>query len=235
MSVPAPPARVAAIVPAAGRGERLGPGAPKALREIGGTPMLVYAVKALAASPLVDLVVVAAPADSVEQVRALVDGPSYGADVVVVAGGETRSESVARALINLPEDVDVVLVHDAARPLVPVEVVSAVAAAVREGHEAVVPVVPVVDTIKSVDSDGNIMGTVPRDNLRAAQTPQGFTREVLQRAHAEVDAPVTDDAGMVESLGFSIHAVDGHEDSFKVTRPIDVVLAEAVIARRRVR
>lgn len=235
MSVPAPPARVAAIVPAAGRGERLGPGAPKALREIGGTPMLVYAVKALAASPLVDLVVVAAPADSVEQVRALVDGPSYGADVVVVAGGETRSESVARALINLPEDVDVVLVHDAARPLVPVEVVSAVAAAVREGHEAVVPVVPVVDTIKSVDNDGNITGTVPRDNLRAAQTPQGFTREVLQRAHAEVDSPVTDDAGMVESLGFSIHAVDGHEDSFKVTRPIDVVLAEAVIARRRVR
>lgn len=235
MSVPAPPARVAAIVPAAGRGERLGPGAPKALREIGGTPMLVYAVKALAASPLVDLVVVAAPADSVEQVRALVDGPSYGADVVVVAGGETRSESVARALINLPDDVDVVLVHDAARPLVPVEVVSAVAAAVREGHEAVVPVVPVVDTIKSVDSDGNIMGTVPRDDLRAAQTPQGFTREVLQRAHAEVDAPVTDDAGMVESLGFPIHAVDGHEDSFKVTRPIDVVLAEAVIARRRVR
>lgn len=235
MSVPAPPARVAAIVPAAGRGERLGPGAPKALREIGGTPMLVYAVKALAESPLVDLVVVAAPADSVEQVRALVDGPSYGADVVVVAGGETRSESVARALINLPDDVDVVLVHDAARPLVPVEVVSAVAAAVREGHEAVVPVVPVVDTIKSVDSDGNIMGTVPRDDLRAAQTPQGFTREVLQRAHAEVDAPVTDDAGMVESLGFPIHAVDGHEDSFKVTRPIDVVLAEAVIARRRVR
>jgi len=235
MSDPAPPARVAAIVPAAGRGERLGPGAPKALREIGGTPMLVYAVKALAASPLVDLVVVAAPADSVEQVRALVDGPAYGADVVVVAGGDTRSESVARALINLPDDVDTVLVHDAARPLVPVEVVTAVAAAVRDGYSAVIPVIPVVDTIKSVDRDGTIMGTVPRNNLRAAQTPQGFTREVLQRAHAEVDTPVTDDAGMVESLGISIHAVDGHEDSFKVTRPIDVVLAEAVIARRRVR
>jgi 2-C-methyl-D-erythritol 4-phosphate cytidylyltransferase len=197
--------------------------------------MLVYAIKALAGSPLIDVVVVAAPADNVEEVRALIDGPAYGADVVVVAGGDTRSESVARALINLPDDVDVVLVHDAARPLVPVEVVTAVAAAVREGHEAVVPVVPVVDTVKSVDDAGGILGTVPREKLRAAQTPQGFTREVLQRAHAEVDSPVTDDAGMVESIGIAVHAVGGHEDSFKVTRPLDVVLAEAVIAKRRSR
>ena len=223
------------MVPAAGRGERLGPGAPKALRELSGSPMLVHAVKALAASPLVDLVVVAAPAESVEQVRSLLGGSEIGAELAVVAGGETRPESVARALINLPHDVDVVLVHDAARPLVPVEVVSSVAAAVREGHPAVIPVLPMVDTIRSVDAGGSITGTVPRDQLRALQTPQGFQRSVLQRAHAEVDDSVTDDAGMVESLGIPLHAVEGHEESFKVTRPMDIVLAEAVIAKRRAR
>ncbi len=235
MSEPPAHGRVAALVPAAGRGERLGPGAPKALRELAGTPMLVHAVKALAASPMVDLVVVAAPVQSVEEVRSLLIDPEFGAEVTVVAGGESRSESVARALIGLPEDVDIVLVHDAARPLVPVEVVTAVASAVREGHPAVIPVVPVVDTIKSIDDDGRILGTVPRAKLRATQTPQGFDRDVLQRAHAEVDEAVTDDAGMVESLGITVHAVDGHEESFKVTRPLDVVLAESVIAKRRSR
>jgi len=113
--------------------------------------------------------------------------------------------------------------------------VSGVVASVREGHSAVVPVVALVDTIRSVNDDSSIGPTVSRDTLRAVQTPQGFTREVLQRAHAEVDAPVTDDAGMVESLGIAVHAVDGHEEAFKVTRPLDVTLAESVIARRRVR
>ena len=235
MSSAPPRGRVAALVPAAGKGERLGPGAPKALREIAGTPMLVHAVKALADSPAVDLVIVAAPTVNVEEVRALLERQEFAADVSVVAGGDSRSESVARALIALPEDVDVVLVHDAARPLVPVEVVTNVVAAVRDGHNAVIPVLPVIDTIKSITDEGEILGTVPREQLRATQTPQGFSREVLQRAHAEVDAPVTDDAGMVESLGITVHAVDGHEEAFKVTRPLDFVLAEALVARRRVR
>lgn len=235
MSAESPSGRVAALVPAAGKGERLGPGVPKALREISGTPMLVHAVKALASSPLVEVVVVAAPEVHVEEVRALLSQQEFGAEVSVVAGGESRSESVARALFALPDDVDVVLVHDAARPLVPVEVVTNVAAAIREGHDAVVPVLAVVDTIKSVNDQGRITGTVPRDQLRATQTPQGFRREVLQRAHAEVDSPVTDDAGMVESLGIDVHAIDGHEEAFKVTRPLDFLLAESVIAKRRVR
>lgn len=235
MSSAPPRGRVAALVPAAGRGERLGPGAPKALREIAGTPMLVHAVKALADSPAVDLVIVAAPTVNVEEVRALLERQEFAAEVSVVAGGDSRSESVARALIALPEDIDVVLVHDAARPLVPVEVVTNVVAAVRDGHSAVIPVLPVVDTIKSITDEGEILGTVPREQLRATQTPQGFIREVLQRAHAEVDSPVTDDAGMVESLGITVHAVDGHEEAFKVTRPLDFVLAEALVARRRVR
>jgi 2-C-methyl-D-erythritol 4-phosphate cytidylyltransferase len=231
-----PTGRTAALVPAAGRGERLGPGVPKALRPLGGIPMLVHAVRALAASRVVDVVVVAAPEDSAETVSAMLTGQSFGADVVVVTGGDTRQDSVARALLTLPDDVDVVLVHDAARPLVPVEVVTAVASSVRSGYPAVVPGLPVVDTIKEIDEASQVLRTIDRSHLVAIQTPQGFERHILQRAHASVDlddSPATDDAGLVERLGVTVHVIPGHEEAFKVTRPFDVVMAEAVLARRR--
>jgi 2-C-methyl-D-erythritol 4-phosphate cytidylyltransferase len=198
--------------------------------------MLVHAVRALAASRIVDLVVVAAPEDTIESVASMLSEQSFPADVVVVTGGDTRQDSVARALIALPADVDVVLVHDAARPLVPEELVTAVVAAVRSGHEAVVPGLPVVDTIKRVDSAATVVETVDRSSLRAIQTPQGFQRSLLQRAHAAADldeVPATDDAGLVERLGMPVHVITGHEEAFKVTRPFDVVMAEAVLARRR--
>ncbi|MHB1067548.1 MAG: 2-C-methyl-D-erythritol 4-phosphate cytidylyltransferase [Candidatus Nanopelagicales bacterium] len=227
--------RTAALVPAAGRGERLGPGAPKALRPLGGMPMLVHAVRALAASRVVDLVVVAAPQDEVEAVASMLAEQEFSAEVVVVTGGPTRQDSVARALLGLPDDVDVVLVHDAARPLVPAEVVGSVVSAVRSGHPAVVPGLPVVDTIKAVDDHGDVERTVDRESLRSIQTPQGFDRAVLQRAHAaaDLDAVATDDAGLVERLGTRVHVVPGHEEAFKVTTPLDVVIAEAILARRR--
>ncbi len=209
---------------------------PKALRPLGGIPMLVHAVRALAASRVVDIVVVAAPEDSAESVAAMLAEQSFGAEVVVVTGGDTRQDSVARALLTLPDDVDVVLVHDAARPLVPVEVVTSVVSAVRSGRPAVVPGLPVVDTIKRVDEADDVTETVDRAPLRAIQTPQGFQRHVLQRAHASVDlddSPATDDAGLVERLGIAVQVIPGHEEAFKVTRPFDVVMAEAVLARRR--
>jgi len=127
----------------------------------------------------------------------------------------------------------VVLVHDAARPLVPAELVSAVVAAVRSGHVAVVPGLAVVDTIKSVDEADDVSGTIDRSILRAVQTPQGFTRTVLQQAHALADDDATDDAGLVERLGMPVHVIPGHEEAFKVTRPFDILVAEAVLARRR--
>jgi 2-C-methyl-D-erythritol 4-phosphate cytidylyltransferase len=198
--------------------------------------MLVHAVRALASSRVVDIVVVAAPEDSREDVSAMLTGQALGADVLVVAGGDTRQNSVARALLTLPDDVDVVLVHDAARPLVPVEIVTAVVSAVRAGHRAVVPGLAVVDTIKQVDASSDVVRTVDRTPLRAIQTPQGFDRAILQRAHASADledSPITDDAGLVERLGLPVHVIPGHEEAFKVTRPFDVVMAEAVLARRR--
>lgn len=228
--------RTAALVPAAGRGERLGAGTPKALRLLGGAPLLVHAVHALGSSHAVDLVVVAAPAEFVDEVRSLLDAQDFLIDVLVVSGGDTRQESVALALLTLPADIDVVLVHDAARPLVPSELVAAVVAAVRGGHDAVVPGLVVVDTIKSVDSAGVVTSTLDRTALRAIQTPQGFRREVLRAAHAALDpgaAPPTDDAGLVEAQGVTVHVIPGHEEAFKVTRPIDLLLAEAVLLRRR--
>jgi 2-C-methyl-D-erythritol 4-phosphate cytidylyltransferase len=229
---PAASGRTAALVPAAGRGERLGPGMPKALRPLAGVPMLVHALRALTMSRVVDLVVVAAPADEVEAVAALLG--EQAVDAIVVSGGDTRQDSVARALLALPDDVDVVLVHDAARPLVPAEVVVAVVSAVRAGRSAVVPAVPVVDTIKQIDAEGRVLATVDRAALRAVQTPQGFAREVLRAAHATADlGSATDDAGLVELMGVDVHVVPGHEEAFKVTTPLDVVLAEAVLARRR--
>jgi 2-C-methyl-D-erythritol 4-phosphate cytidylyltransferase len=197
--------------------------------------MLVHAVLAVAVSRQIDLVVVAVPEDSVDSVSSMLADVSFPAEVVVVTGGATRQDSVARALLALPADVDVVLVHDAARPLVPADLVTAVASAVRAGHGAVVPGLAVVDTIKRVDDDDEVEATIDRATLRAIQTPQGFTREILQRAHAEadLDAVASDDAGLVERIGVPVHVVPGHEEAFKVTRPFDLVVAEAVLARRR--
>jgi 2-C-methyl-D-erythritol 4-phosphate cytidylyltransferase len=233
---------VAAIVPAAGRGERLGPGQPKALRTLDGVPMLVYAVQALAQARLVELVVVAAPANGVAEVEALLASHDFGAPVLVVAGGEQRQDSVARALEALPPEVDVVLVHDAARPLAPSELIDAVASAVLAGHGAVVPGLAMTDTVKRVsNTEAGAEGpateqaieTVSRGDLRCIQTPQGFDRAVLTKAHAAAEDAATDDAGLVERLGLPVVVVAGSADAFKITRPIDLLIAEAVLRERR--
>ena len=222
----------AVIVPAAGRGERLGPGAPKALRTLAGQPILLHAIRNLATARDIDVIVVAVPEDAVDESRGLLAGIEL--PITIVSGGETRQDSVARALLALAAEVDVVLVHDAARPLVPADVVDRVANAVRAGAPAVIPTLGVVDTIKEVDADGVVRATLDRARLRAVQTPQGFARDVLQRAHASSDGgDATDDAGLVERMGVDVQTVAGHEEAFKITRPLDLVLAEAILARRR--
>ncbi|MFE2043687.1 2-C-methyl-D-erythritol 4-phosphate cytidylyltransferase [Streptomyces sp. NPDC059477] len=233
--------RTAAVIPAAGRGVRLGPGAPKALRALNGTPMLIHAVRAMAASRHVALVVVVAPPEGTAEVRSMLDAHALPerTEFLVVPGGASRQESVKRGLDALPPGYDVVLVHDAARPLVPVDTVDAVIEAVRAGAVAVVPALPLADTVKEVvpaQAPGEpepVVATPERARLRAVQTPQGFDRGALIRAHETVTGDVTDDAGMIERLGLKVVVVPGHEEAFKVTRPLDLVLAEAVLARRR--
>lgn len=223
---------VAAIVPAAGLGVRLGSGAPKALRALAGEPLLVHAVRSLLAAGEVDELILVVPADGVDAVRSLLaDRERHGQRMVVVAGGASRRESVAAGLQALDTGADLVLVHDAARPLVPPEVVSRVVTALRSGAAAVVPVLPVADTIKRVVAD-RVVETVDRTTLRAVQTPQGFERAVLERAHAEVRSEVTDDAGMVEELGLAVQVVAGHAEAFKITHPFDLAVAESVLRNR---
>ncbi|MBT2467408.1 2-C-methyl-D-erythritol 4-phosphate cytidylyltransferase [Streptomyces sp. ISL-66] len=243
MSDESRPHRTAAVIPAAGRGVRLGPGAPKALRTLGGIPMLIHAVRAMARSRAVSLVVVVAPPADTAEVRRLLDEHALPdrTEILVVPGGETRQESVRAGLRALPADVTAVLIHDAARPLVPVDTVDCVVEAVRDGAPAVVPALPLADTVKEVEpgKPGEaepVVATPVRARLRAVQTPQGFDLVTLLRAHEEVAVDgegATDDAGMVERLGITVVVVPGHEEAFKVTRPLDLVLAEAVLARRR--
>lgn len=231
------------MIPAAGRGLRLGPGAPKALRTLGGIPMLIHAVRAMARSRAVSLVVVVAPPDGAPEVRRMLDEHALPerTEVLVVPGGETRQESVRAGLAALPADVTAVLIHDAARPLVPVDTVDSVVEAVRQGAPAVVPALPLADTVKEVEpgkpgEPEPVVATPERARLRAVQTPQGFDLATLVRAHERVAVRgegATDDAGMVEQLGVTVVVVPGHEEAFKVTRPLDLVLAEAVLARRR--
>ena len=193
---------VAVLVPAAGAGLRLGPGGPKALRLLAGEPLLVHAIRRVAAAVSVRQIVVAAPAADVEAVRALL---APIAPVTVVAGGAERQESVAIALAQVAPDVAIVLVHDAARSLTPPTLIESVAAAVRAGAPAVIPVLPVVDTIKEVGPASGgvvagevVLGTIDRSALRSVQTPQGFRHSVLAAAHQAASDSLTDDAGLVE-------------------------------------
>ncbi|HEX5541086.1 MAG TPA: 2-C-methyl-D-erythritol 4-phosphate cytidylyltransferase [Micromonospora sp.] len=217
---------VAVLIPAAGAGVRLGSGGPKALRRLAGEPLLVHAVRRVAAASSLHTIVVAAPAADVPAVRDLL---APVAPVVVVAGGATRQESVAAALHALPAGPEIILVHDAARALTPTALIETVAAAVRSGRDAVIPVLSLVDTVKEVSPDGEVLGTVDRSALRAVQTPQGFRRAVLAAAHLAAVDPLTDDAGLVEKLGVPVGCVPGSEYAMKITRPFDLALAEYLL------
>jgi 2-C-methyl-D-erythritol 4-phosphate cytidylyltransferase len=217
---------VVALVPAAGRGERLGGGVPKALVLVRGEALLVHAVRGLLSAGCVERVVVAAPASDVDTaVRILADA---GVDAAVVAGGPNRTQSVRLALCSAG-DATVVLVHDAARAFTPAEVIRAVVDAVRGGAPAVIPVLPVADTVRRVDAAGVVVDTPDRSALRIVQTPQGFSADVLRRAYDTFPDAATDDAGLVERLGIPISTVPGHPNAMKITTRFDLAVAEAIL------
>ncbi len=221
---------VAILVPAAGMGVRLGPGGPKSLRLLAGEPLLLHAARGVAAAASVGLIVVAAPAADVDTVAAMLS--TIGRPVRVVPGGATRQASVASALAAVPTEFDLVLVHDAARALTPPSLIESVAAKLRAGSSAVVPALPVADTIKRVGADGEVVATVDRSVLRAVQTPQGFRRATLAAAHASAADDHTDDAGLAEQAGVRVDTVPGDDLAFKITRPFDLAVAEALLASR---
>ncbi|MBV9319024.1 MAG: 2-C-methyl-D-erythritol 4-phosphate cytidylyltransferase [Mycobacterium sp.] len=216
-----------AVVPAAGSGERLAAGVPKAFFHLDGRTLVERAVNGLLESGVVDQVVVAVPADRYDQAKLIL-----GHQATVIAGGANRSESVGRGLATIAAAVQpsFVLVHDAARALTPPALVVRVVEALQAGYEAVVPVLPLSDTIKAIDTNGVVLGTPERAGLRAVQTPQGFAAELLLRAYQNPgSADFTDDASMVEHIGGQVRVVEGDPLAFKITTRLDLMLAEAVI------
>jgi len=228
-----PPAWV--IVPAAGRGERFGGPCPKQFALVGGEPLLHRTLRALAACPQVDGLCVAVPAERLADPGALPAELARAGRAVACAGGASRTDSVRAALALVPAGVELVLVHDGARPAVTSALVARVAeAAWREG--ACVPGTPVQETVKEVGADGRVTRTVPREPLRLVQTPQGFRRGVLEAAYRWLDAhpgaAFTDDAGLVESSGQPVCCVAGEPGNLKVTVPADLARLAAPAAPR---
>lgn len=240
---------IAAVLTAAGSGTRLGLDLPKAVVPVADEPLVVHAARALltaraADGACVEQLVVTTPAAHLDRIAALVGDlvAELPRDVRldVVGGGRTRQESVAAGLAELAPEVDVVLVHDAARPFAPADLVARVVDAVRAGHGAVVPGLAVVDTVKQVGTgDGTgrpVLRTVPRSDLVAVQTPQGFDRELLERAHAvgsargaDESTAASDDAGLVEATGAPVWVVPGDERAAKVTTARDLLVAQALM------
>jgi 2-C-methyl-D-erythritol 4-phosphate cytidylyltransferase len=215
-----------AVVPAAGSGERLAAGAPKAFVNLCGRPMLEHALAGLRDSGVIDSVVVAVPPNRTDEAKLV-----FGGDAVIVAGGTDRTASVRLAL-DAAGDAEFVLVHDAARALTPPSLIVRVVKALQAGHPAVIPALPVTDTIKAVDASGVVLGTPERVGLRAVQTPQGFRTDLLRRAYDQaVAGGFTDDASVVELTGTPVQVVEGDPLAFKITTPNDLLLAEALLGR----
>jgi 2-C-methyl-D-erythritol 4-phosphate cytidylyltransferase len=210
-----------AILVAAGRGERLGLDRPKAFARLGDEPLLAEPLRRLDASPWVDGIVLVAPPGWEEPAILLAEEEGCEKVHACVTGGATRSDSVRAGLAEVPADALVVLVHDAARPLVTDEVVERVLAPLSEGWDGVVPGLRVDDTLKRVGSDGSVQETVARNGLWAVQTPQAFAAEALRRAQAN-GAEATDCAGLVEAAGGRVKVVEGDPRLLKVTSGADL-------------
>jgi len=222
------PGETWAVVVAAGSGERLAADRPKAFVRLGGRTMLAWSLAMLDDHDLIDGIVMVVPEEYEERASLLADDLCATKIAAAVPGGATRPDSVAAGLACVPETAAFVLVHDAARPLVPPEVVDRVVAALRLGADGVVPALPLADTVKRVTADGSVAETLDRGALRAVQTPQGFPVAVLREALAAHSGEATDCATMVERLGRAVVCVAGDERSFKVTTPADLARAEQV-------
>ena len=220
---------VGVVIVAGGSGSRVGGEELKQFRWLAGKPMLLHSVQTFMARPDVGMVVCVLPQ------RYAGDPPPwlFQCDVdrlLVSVGGRTRSESVAHGLDDLPDEAEIVLVHDAARPFVDAATIDRVVDAARAGDGAIAAL-PVVDTLKEVDADGRIVRTVPREALWRAQTPQGFPRRMLVDAYRRAKAErvtATDDAALCERLGLPVRVVRGSERAMKVTEEGDFARAEAL-------
>jgi 2-C-methyl-D-erythritol 4-phosphate cytidylyltransferase len=236
--------RVTAILPAAGLGTRMGAETPKQFLELDGVPVLIFTLRRLAACPAIADFVIATRADEVDSVAARIAQENLGRPVHVVRGGDTRQDSVASALAEVPPDADLILVHDAVRPLVTRDQIEHVIAEALVCGAAILGV-PAMDTVKEVKRatpQGGaadvalITATIPRERVVLAQTPQVFRASLLLEAFARArqdGVSASDEAGLVERLGRDVHVVAGSERNLKITRPGDMQLAAFYLREER--
>jgi 2-C-methyl-D-erythritol 4-phosphate cytidylyltransferase len=226
---------VGVVVPAAGAGRRLGAG-PKALATLAGRALLAHAVEAVEANRCTAAVVVVGHPDALEDMAKLVAEEGFTKVTAVIAGGPTRRASVAAGLRAVPPGLGYVAIHDVARPLVgPGDLDRMLALLLEAGVAGVVPGVPVTDTVRRVDAVQRSTGIVDRERMRAMQTPQLFVREVLEEAHRLAVADRVggaDEAALVELAGHLVRVVPGDPENLKLTTPLDLALAETLLARR---
>lgn len=232
---------IVAILPAAGLGTRMGADAPKQFRLLDGVPVVVFTLRRLAASPLISSFLIATRADEVEALNQRIAAERLSRPIRVLAGGDTRQESVAKALAVVPADAEWILVHDAVRPLVTRDQVERVIAEARRCRAAILGV-PAMDTVKEVkrtslpEDVALITATIPRERVVLAQTPQVFEAGLLLEAFARASADgfaASDEASLVERLGHDVHVVLGSERNLKITRPGDLEIAEFYLSRER--
>ncbi len=213
----------------------MGGSVPKQFRTIGGLPLVVHALRVFQSSPIIDSIILAVPEADIDYSRTeIVEAHRFTKVVHVVAGGPERQDSVRLALAVVDERTDIVVIHDAVRPCVTDSMVSQVVEAAKTGGAAIVAL-PMRDTVKQVGSDRVIERTVDRKPLWLAQTPQAFRRDWLQEAHRKADAEglaATDDAFLLEWMGRPVKVIEGTGENIKVTRPEDLIIAEAILAAR---
>jgi 2-C-methyl-D-erythritol 4-phosphate cytidylyltransferase len=233
--------RIAAILPAAGLGTRMGAETPKQFLELAGTPIVVHTVRRMASCPMITDIIVATRGDVVGSLEARLQGEKFKQNVKVIRGGDSRQESVALALQQVPDGTEIVLVHDAVRPFVTVEQIARVIEEARRCDAAILGI-PAMDTVKEVkraslpEDVALIIGTIPRERVVLAQTPQAFTTKLLKDAFASAAADgvnVSDEAGLVERFGRDVHVVLGSERNIKITKPADMELAKFYLERER--
>jgi len=219
-----------AVVVAAGRGDRLGLDRPKAFAKLGGRPLLAESLERLEGSDWVDSIVVVAPEEWEEPSILLAEEIGAGKVTACVAGGATRAESVRAGVAEIGAEALVVLVHDAARPLLVAEVVERVLAPLGEGWDGAVPALPVADTLKRAADDGTVLETVDRKGLHAIQTPQAFLAAVLREALTGDLAEASDCAALVERRGGRVRVVEGDPRLLKVTTHADLDFVESLLS-----
>jgi len=233
--------RIVAILPAAGLGTRMGADTPKQFLELDGAPIVIWSLRRIASCDLVTDIIIATRPDEIARLEERIRDEKLKQPVRVVRGGDSRQDSVGFALHEVPDDTEIVLVHDAVRPFVTREQICRVIEEARNCKAAILGV-PAMDTVKEVkraslpEDVALITATIPRERIVLAQTPQVFSAKLLKEAFARAQADgisASDEAGLVERLGYDVHVVLGSERNIKITKPADMELARNYMERER--